>query len=376
MYSLIKKDNKTKARLGVFLTPHGSIDTPNFMPVGTIGAVKTLSPYEVKDAGTQIMLSNAYHLFLRPGPDTIKSAGGLHRWINWPGPILTDSGGFQIFSLARLCRIEDDGVEFRSHIDGASFFMTPESVVDFQLLLGSDIMMVLDECLPYPCPREKVMRSMELTAGWAKRSMSNFTAQKPSSGNFPTPGSLLFGIIQGGMYPDLRRQAAEQIAGMGFDGYALGGLSVGEPKELMYDVLDKTAVLMPDDKIRYLMGVGAVEDMFEAVSLGIDIFDCVVPTRNARNGLAFTCAGKIHIRNAGYKNDHSPVDPYCKCDCCRHYTRSYIHHLFNINEILGLKLLSLHNVAFYATLMKNIRESIQEDRFCEFKKEFLHLYIR
>jgi len=374
MYTLIKKDDKTRARLGSFSTPHGMIDTPNFMPVGTIGAVKTLSADEVRKAGTQIMLSNAYHLLLRPGPDTIKSAGGLHKWINWPGPILTDSGGFQIFSLSRLRRIKDDGVEFRSHIDGASFFLTPESAVGFQLLLGSDIMMALDECLPYPCTRDYAIRSMDLTAGWAARGKNSFIKEISAGNIFPTPDSSLFGIIQGGTYLDLRRQSAGQITGIGFDGYALGGLSVGEPRELMYEILDNTVPLMPDDKIRYLMGVGTVEDIFESVQAGIDIFDCVVPTRNARNGLAFTCFGKVRIRNARYKNDYSPIDPSCGCDCCRYYTRSYIHHLFNINEIFGLKLLSLHNVTFYATLMKNIRESISNGNFCEFKKEFLGIY--
>jgi len=368
VFTLIKKDKNTSARLGKLATAHGEVETPNFMPVGTIGAVKTLTPDEVKESGTQILLSNAYHLLLRPGPDTIKQAKGLHNFINWKGPILTDSGGFQIFSLAQLRKIKDDGVEFQSHIDGAKYFVTPESIVEFQMLLGSDIMMVLDECVHYPCQRDYVEKSIKLTTDWAKRGKERFLSETNIA------GCQLFGIIQGGTYPDLRRQSAGQITDIGFDGYAIGGLSVGEPRELMYEILDITIGLIPDESTHYLMGVGTVEDIFESVQRGIDIFDCVVPTRNARNGLAFTSCGKMRIKNARYKMDYTPVDKECTCPCCLNYTRSYIHHLFNINEILGLRLLSLHNVTFYAKLMSEIRQSIADGRLLEFKKEFFAAY--
>ena len=370
MYTLLKKDKSTKARLGKLATAHGEVETPNFMPVGTIGAVKTLAPDEIKESGTQILLSNAYHLLLRPGPDIIKKAGGLHDFMNWKGPILTDSGGFQIFSLAQLRKIKDGGVEFRSHINGEKYFVTPESIVEFQMLLGSDIMMVLDECVHYPCQRDYIEQSIKLTTDWAKRSKEEFILYKQNR------SCQLFGIIQGGTYPDLRRQSAGQIVDIGFDGYAIGGLSVGEPRDLMYEVLDVTVGFIPDESTHYLMGVGTVEDIFESVQRGIDIFDCVMPTRNARNGLAFTFCGKIHIRNARHKTDCTPVDEECTCACCLNYTRSYIHHLFNIHEILGLRLLSLHNVTFYAKLMKNIRQAIRDDRFLEFKSNFLGNYSK
>jgi queuine tRNA-ribosyltransferase len=397
MYTLLKKDKNSKARLGKLATAHGEVDTPNFMPVGTIGAVKTLSPDEVRASGTQIVLANAYHLLLRPGPDIIKNAGGLHSFMNWNGPILTDSGGFQVFSLAQLRKIKDNGVEFRSHIDGAKYFISPESMIEFQMLLGSDIMMVLDECVNYPCQRDYAEKSIKLTTSWAARSKEKFSVQRrvysveknlnkrstpacrsgrPAcrSGTLHAPRSSLFGIIQGGTYPDLRKQSAEQIVNIGFDGYAIGGLSVGEPRELMHEMLEFTVPLIPDQSVHYLMGVGMVEDIFESVQRGIDIFDCVVPTRNARNGLAFTSCGKMHIRNAKYKDDCAPVDEECSCPCCLNYTRSYIHHLFNINEILGLRLLSLHNITFYATMMKNIRQAITDGSFLEFKREFLSKY--
>jgi queuine tRNA-ribosyltransferase len=373
MFKLLKKDRDTSARLGQFVTAHGEVDTPNFMPVGTIGAVKTLSPSEIKESGTQILLSNAYHLLLRPGPDIIRQAGGLHNFMSWKGPILTDSGGFQVFSLAPLRKIKENGVEFQSHIDGAKYFITPESVIEFQMLLGSDIMMVFDECVPYPCQRNYVEKSIQLTTDWALRSKNYFKEKQPQTAN-RKPQTELFGIIQGGTYPDLRRQSAAQISDIGFDGYAIGGLSVGEPRGLMYEILDITVPMVPNDSMRYLMGVGTVEDIFESVERGIDIFDCVVPTRNARNGLAFTPNGKIRIKNAQYKNDFTVLDEECVCPCCLNYTRSYIHHLFNINEILGLRLLSLHNVAFYAKLMKNIREAIRDDRFSDFKNAFLSKY--
>jgi len=367
MYKLLKQDKDSKARLGRLLTAHGEVDTPNFIPVGTSATVKALTPEEVRGAGTQIILSNAYHLLLKPGADVISNAGGLHKFMNWDGPILTDSGGYQVFSLAPLRKITDDGVEFQSHIDGSRHLITPESVVRFQQILGSDIMMVLDECVHYPCQRDYAQRSLKLTTDWARRSKAAFTDRSSSE---------LFGIVQGGTYLDLRKQAVEEILDIDFDSYAIGGLSVGEPRELMYDILEFTVPLLPDDKIHYLMGVGTPQDILEAVDRGIDIFDCVVPTRNGRNGTAFTDKGKFSIRNARFKDDHSPVDEECACPCCKSYTRSYIHHLFNINEILGLRLLSLHNLTFYAKLMRNIRESIKESRFPRFKKEFLASYTQ
>jgi len=371
VYTLLKKDERSNARLGKFATWHGTIDTPNFMPVGTIGAVKTLSSDDIKASGTQIILSNAYHLLLRPGPDIIKQSGGLHSFMGWTGPVLTDSGGFQVFSLAQLRKIRDDGVEFRSHIDGSAFFITPEYMVDFQLLLGSDIIMVLDECVQYPCSRDYVEQSVRLTSDWAKRSKKRFKSVCGSASC-----SRLFGIVQGGTYPDLRVKSAKDIMGIGFDGYAIGGLSVGEGRGLMSEILDATVNILPEGSLRYLMGVGTVEDILESVERGIDIFDCVVPTRNARNGVGFTSGGQLRIRNSRYKNDFAPVDAECGCLCCKKYTRSYIHHLFNINEILGLRLLSLHNITFYATLMQNIRKAISDNSFLEFKQKLLDVFLK
>lgn len=368
MFELIKKDKDTQARSGKITTAHGEVDTPDFMPVGTAGTIKTLTPDEVKSAGIQIVLSNAYHLFLRPGAEIIQQAGGLHSFMNWNGPILTDSGGFQVFSLAQLCKIKDDGVEFQSHIDGSRFFFTPESIVEFQQTLGSDIMMVLDECIPYPAQHDYVKHSLKLTTDWARRSKKGLNL-KPLA-----EYQQLFGIVQGGMYLDLRKEAAEQLVEIGFDGYALGGLSVGEPRELMYEIVESTIPMLPKEKPHYLMGVGTVTDIFESVERGVDIFDCVVPTRNGRNGVAFTAAGKMQIRNARYKNENTPIDEECACSCCREYTRSYIHYLFKADEILGLRLLSLHNITFYAKLMQNIRQAIIKNRFLEFKKEFLRNY--
>ena len=376
MYTLLKKDKNTEARLGKIITSHGEVDTPNFMPVGTSASVKTLTPQDLKSVGTQIILSNAYHLLLRPGAQIIENAGGLHKFMNWDGPILTDSGGFQVFSLAQLRKIKDDGVEFQSHIDGSKYFITPESIIDFQKVLGSDIMMVLDECIPYPCEHDYVNIALKRTIDWARRSKKAFILGKKSTTRYASRDTRyeLFGIVQGGAYPDLRKQAVKQLIDIGFDGYAIGGLSVGEPTELMYETLDATINLLPDDKTRYLMGVGTPQDIVEAVSRGIDIFDCVVPTRNGRNGTAFTAEGLVKIRNAKYKNDYSALDKNCDCECCKNYTRSYLNHLFNVNEILGLRLLSLHNVSFYATLMKNIQRSIEDGSFIDFKKSILDIY--
>jgi queuine tRNA-ribosyltransferase len=394
MFRLLKKDKSTHARIGRIETAHGTIETPAFMPVGTAGTVKTLTPGEIKAAGTQIILSNAYHLLLRPGAEVIEAAGGLHKFMDWNGPILTDSGGFQVFSLAPLRKIKDEGVEFQSHIDGSRQFITPESVVDFQLKLGSDIIMVLDECVHYPCQRDYTENSLRLTTDWAKRSrdcfapharfgtksraqargFAEFTLSKGKKLAMTKKGSQLFGIVQGGTYKDLRQQAARQLVDIGFDGYAIGGLSVGEPRELMYEILEYTVPILPEDKVHYLMGVGMPQDIFEAVQRGVDIFDCVVPTRNGRNGSVFTFKGKLSIRNAKHTKDNTPVEEGCSCPCCSNYSRAYLHHLFSINEILGLRLLSLHNIYFYAKLMKNIRQSIKRSDFLEYKREFFINY--
>ncbi len=369
-FNLIHSDIHTKARVGKLITSHGEIDTPCFMPVGTQGTVKAISPGELKECGAQIVLSNAYHLFLRPGMDVIKKAGSLHNFMSWQGPILTDSGGYQVFSLALLRKISDDGVEFQSHIDGQKHFFTPESVIEIQRGLGSDIMMPLDECAHYPCSRDHAEVAMNRTINWAKRSLS--VVRRASC--VVRERQLLFGIVQGATYEDLRKECAKQLIDMDFDGFALGGVSVGEPKNLMYNIVDLTASLLPVEKPRYLMGVGLPEDIIRAVEAGIDMLDCVVPTRYGRNGTAFTSAGKITIRNAPFIEDFRPLDEKCGCYTCKNFSRSYLRHLFNTEELLGLRLVSLHNIYFYLDLMRKIREAIQQDRFTEFKKEFLDSY--
>jgi queuine tRNA-ribosyltransferase len=365
MFTLIHTAKETKARLGRLTTAHGEIDTPCFMPVGTQGTVKTLSPQDLEDSGAQIMLANAYHLFLRPGLEVIKKAGGLHEFMSWRRPVLTDSGGYQIFSLALLRKINDEGVEFQSHIDGMRHFFTPEEVVDIQQAFGSDIMMPLDECVHYPCSQDQARVAMERTLAWARRSKSHIADNDKQ---------LLFGIVQGATYEDLRKECAERIVETGFDGYAVGGVSVGEPKNLMYNMAEIAAGFLPPASPRYLMGVGLPEDIVEAVGLGIDMFDCVVPTRYGRNGTAFTSVGKLTIRNSPYIEDFRPLDPACNCYTCKNFSRAYLRHLFNAGEILGLRLVSLHNVHFYLALMRQIREAIGQDRFLEFKKEFLNNY--
>jgi len=377
-FTLIRQDKNTKARLGKLTTAHGKIDTPCFMPVGTQGTVKAVPPKELEAAGAQIILSNAYHLFLRPGMEVIKKAGGLHQFMSWPKPILTDSGGYQIFSLALLRKVTDKGVEFQSHIDGTKHFLTPEDVIAIQKALGSDIVMPLDECVHYPCSKDHAKVAMERTIDWAKRSKAVLGSRFSVLGEHRTPNTehrqLLFGIIQGATYEDLRQECAKAIVDIGFDGYALGGVSVGEPKNLMYNMINSSAGFMPQDKPRYVMGVGLPEDLIEAVELGYDMFDCVVPTRYGRNGTAFTSAGKITIRNAPYIEDFRPLDERCDCYACKNFSRAYLRHLFNTKEILGLELVSLHNIYFYLQLMRGIREAIAADRFTEFKKEFLAKY--
>lgn len=364
-YKLIKKSKDTKARVGEIKTNHGIIKTPVFMPVGTRATVKTMTPEEVKDLGAQIILSNTYHLFLRPGPEIIEKAGGLHKFMNWHGPILTDSGGFQVFSLSANRKITEEGVTFRSHIDGSKQFLSPEVSIDVQNSLGSDIIMAFDECAPYPATYEYIEHSMNRTTRWAKRCKDHHKN---------TDNQALFGIVQGGMYKDLRKKSAEDLVGMDFPGYAVGGLSVGEPKDIMVDILDYTTDFLPEDKPRYLMGVGTPDYLFEAVEHGIDMADCVLPTRIARNGTAMTSIGKVIAKNGKYKEDFTSLDENCDCYTCKNYTKAYIRHLFNVNEILAYRLLSIHNIYFLTKLMENIRNAILEDRFLEYKKEFYESY--
>jgi len=363
MFKLIHQEKKSKARLGKLTTVHGIIDTPCFMPVGTQGTVKTLSPQELKHSGAQIILANAYHLFLRPGREVIKQAGGLHRFISWDGAILTDSGGYQIFSLALLRKVSDAGVEFQSHVDGLKHFLTPEDVIGIQRDLGSDIIMPLDECVHYPASQDYAQIAMKRTLDWAERSKKTAHA-----------GQLLFGIVQGATYEDLRQECAERLVAIGFDGFAIGGISVGEPKNLRYNMMNFTAGFLPLEKPRYLMGVGMPADILEAVEAGIDLFDCVIPTRYGRNGTAFTSEGKITVRNAPYLADFKALDNKCSCYTCKTFSRAYLRHLFNGDEMLGLRLVSLHNVHFYLELMRKIREAIRQDRFLELKQEFLRSY--
>lgn len=352
-FELIKESKKSGARLGRLHTPHGVIHTPIFMPVGTQATVKAMTPEEVDALGAEIILSNTYHLFLRPGSDLVREAGGLHRFMNWNKPILTDSGGFQVFSLGALRKITEEGVEFRSHIDGAKHFLTPERVMQIENDLGADIIMAFDECPPYPADHDYVKQSLERTTRWLTRCKD---AHKD------TERQALFGIVQGGVYRDLREQSAKEITAIDLPGYAIGGLSVGEPKELMYEVLDYTVPLLPKQKPRYLMGVGSADALLEGVKRGVDMFDCVLPTRVARNGLAMTSQGNVSIKNAQYTRDFSPLDPECDCYTCKNYTKAYLRHLYKANEILSARLLTTHNLRFLLQYMKNIRQAIAEDR--------------
>ncbi len=347
-------------RLGQIATSRGTIDTPVFMPVGTYATVKTLTPEDLKEIGAAIILSNTYHLYLRPGVETIHDLGGLHRFMHWDGPILTDSGGYQIFSLAPFRTMSEDGVTFRSHLDGSNHFLTPEAVVGLQEGLGVDIMICLDECPGYPAPEAEVRAAADLTLRWAARCQAARTR----------PESALFPVVQGGMLPELRREQAQAMAALDFDGYAIGGLSVGEPKELMLEMLSATTPALPEDKPRYLMGVGTPEDLVEAVALGIDMFDCVLPTRNARNGMAFTTTGKVVIKNAVHGTDPGPLDGTCGCYTCRHYSRAYLRHLYVAREILAYRLLTLHNLYYYLKLMLSMRQAIADGRFAAFRQDF------
>jgi len=370
-YKLLHKDKDAKARVGKLKTPHGEIETPCFMPVGTQASVKAISVRELLECNAQAILGNTYHLYIRPGLEIIEKAGGLHKFMGWDRPILTDSGGYQVFSLAKLRKITPEGVKFSSHIDGRKLFLSPEDVVKIQLGFGSDIAMVLDECVHYPANRNYVEDSVKITLDWARRSKKCLTIEKERSKKHK---SLLFGIVQGGTYMDLRKMCAEELIKIGFDGYAIGGVSVGEPEDLIQDITEATEDFLPQDLPRYLMGVGRPPDLLEAISRGMDMFDCVVPTRNGRNGQAFTSKGEVQLRNAQYKEDFTPIDRECSCYACKNYTRGYIRHLFNTEEILGLRLVSLHNLWFYANLIKSTRDSIQNNEFKDFKKQFLKKY--
>lgn len=364
-YELIAKDERTEARAGIIHTPHGSFETPIFMPVGTQASVKGVSPDELKDLGAGIILSNTYHLFLRPGMELIREAGGLHKFMHWDRAILTDSGGFQVFSLGDLRKITEEGVTFRSHIDGSKKFLSPEVSMQVQMCLGSDIVMAFDECVPYPADYEYAKRSTKRTQRWAERCQRAMTA----------PQQGLFGIVQGGMYKDLRRWHAARLVEMDLPGYAVGGLSVGEPPELMYEMLSYSTSLLPEHKPRYLMGVGTPDHLVEGVARGIDMFDCVYPTRVARNGMAMTWAGRLVMKNANLEHDHRVIEEGCGCYACRNgYTRAYIRHLVRAGEIFGLRLLSLHNLYFLEEFVRRMRAAIIEGRFESFRSEFLAGY--
>jgi queuine tRNA-ribosyltransferase len=364
-YEHIKTCKQSGARLGRVHTPHGSFDTPAFMPVGTQATVKTMSPEELKEMDAGIILSNTYHLFLRPGHELIRRAGGLHKFMNWDRAILTDSGGFQVFSLSENRKITEEGVEFRSHLNGDRLFLSPEKAMEIQNALGSDIMMAFDECPPYPATYEYVKQSTERTSRWAERCLAAHARKSDQA---------LFAIVQGGMHEDLRKQSVADLTSMDFPGYAIGGLSVGEPKQLMYEVLDYTTPLLPADKPRYLMGVGSPDALLEGAIRGIDMFDCVLPTRIARNGTCMTSSGRLVIRNAQYAEDFGPLDPECSCYTCRNYSRAYIRHLIKAEETFGIRLTTYHNLHFLLELMKQVRQAIADDRLLDFRDEFFARY--
>jgi len=364
-FEVIKDSKKTKARLGKLFTHHGVIETPVFMPVGTQATVKAMTPRELEDLDIQIILSNSYHLFLRPGHNLIAQAGGLHKFMDWKGAILTDSGGFQVFSLEKLNKINDEGVSFNSHIDGSKHFVSPEKAMEVQMALGADIAMAFDECTPYPAGKYQVEIAAQRTFQWAKRCKEVHHGLNQS----------LFGIVQGGTFKDLRIENAKKLVELDFPGYAIGGLSVGEPKSLMYEILDCTVPWLPNNKPRYLMGVGAPQSILEGVTRGVDMFDCVLPTRNARNGSLFTSSGKLSITNAKYKDDFTPLDNKCKCYTCQNFTRAYLRHLYMSKEMLASTLGTIHNLYFMSFLMKSIRLALLEDRLLEFKEEFLSNFL-
>jgi queuine tRNA-ribosyltransferase len=366
-FSVHHKDKNSKARVGELLTSHGIVKTPIFMPVGTQGSVKAVTQKVLEtEIKAEIVLSNTYHLYLRPGTKIIEQAGGLHKFMNWNLPILTDSGGFQVFSLSELRKIRKEGVEFRSHLDGSKHFFTPKTVIDIQRSIGSDIIMPLDECTPFPCEYEYALKSKNLTSEWAVLNKEAFDSTNPLYGH----EQYLFGIIQGSVYKDLREASAKDLLKIDFDGYAIGGLAVGEATETMYDITDFTTDFMPENKPRYLMGVGRPENILEAIGRGIDMFDCVMPTRNARNAYLFTSMGIVSMRNAAYKDDFTPLDENCSCYTCKNFSRAYLRHLFNAKEILALELATIHNLSFYLNLIKESRQKIIDGSFIEWKDEF------
>ncbi|MDO4701608.1 MAG: tRNA guanosine(34) transglycosylase Tgt [Erysipelotrichaceae bacterium] len=360
-FELLHTCKKSKARYGRLHTPHGIVETPMFMPVGTLATVKFLSPEEIETIGSGVILANTYHLWLRPGQEIIAKAGGVHNFMNYKGPMLTDSGGFQVFSLADTRKINEEGVTFKSHLDGSKLFMSPEISIEVQNKIGADIIMSFDECIPYPADYNYVKQSVERTLRWAKRGKD---AHKRTD-------QALFGIVQGGDYPDLRKHCALKLVDMDFDGYSIGGTSVGEDKETMYRMIDYSIEHLPQDKPRYLMGVGAVNDILEAIERGVDMMDCVLPTRIARHGTCMTSHGRINIKKATYKEDFTPLDSNCDCYCCKHFTKAYLNHLFKCNEGLGNRLMSIHNLRFLIKLAEDAREAIKEDRFPEFKEQYL-----
>ncbi|MCM3758128.1 tRNA guanosine(34) transglycosylase Tgt [Sporosarcina aquimarina] len=364
-YEHIKTCKQTGARLGIVHTPHGSFETPAFMPVGTMATVKTMSPEELKEIGAGIILSNTYHLWLRPGHEIIREAGGLHKFMNWDRPILTDSGGFQVFSLSDMRKIEEEGVHFRHHLNGSKLFLSPEKAMDIQNALGSDIMMAFDECPPFPATYEYMKASVERTSRWAERCLT--AHQRPNDQG-------LFGIVQGGEFEELRKQSAKDLTSLDFPGYAIGGLSVGEPKDIMNRVLEFTTPLLPTDKPRYLMGVGSPDSLIDGAIRGVDMFDCVLPTRIARNGTLMTSNGRVVIKNAKYEKDFGPIDENCECHTCKNYSRAYVRHLIKCNETFGLRLASYHNLYFLLNLMEQVRDAIRNDRLGDFREEFFEQY--
>jgi queuine tRNA-ribosyltransferase len=363
-FELLAKDRQSKARHGRLVTAHGAIETPTFMPVGTQGSVKAASPRELRELNAQIILGNTYHLFVRPGIEVIKHFGGLHSFMNWGGPILTDSGGFQIFSLAKLRKITEDGVRFQNHVDGTPAFISPEIAMEIQAALGSDIAMALDECPPWPCERDYAARSLEMTTRWAGR-CKNAPRQDRQ---------LLFGIVQGATFEDLRKQSAQAIVDLNFDGYAIGGVSVGEPEEEMIRAVESSEPFLPSDKPRYAMGLGTPPQLLEMIARGMDMFDCVLPTRLARNGTSFMSTGTLNLKNAEFAKDKRPIEEGCACPSCRDFTRGYIRHLIKAEEILGLRLITLHNLHFYIELMRQARAKIDNGTFDAFRKDFVSNY--
>ena len=364
-FELAHTDTQTKARAGWLHTDHGDIPTPIFMPVGTQGTVKTLAPRNLEEVNASIILGNTYHLYMRPGHSLIREMGGLHRFISWPKAILTDSGGFQVFSLKELRKIDEEGIVFQSHLDGSRHKFTPQLVLEIQQYLGSDIMMVLDECTPYPAERDYAIKSNELTLKWAAEAREIYANLQPLYGH----RQFLFGIVQGSIYKEIREASAKALVDLDFPGYAIGGLAVGEPKQVMFEMTDFCTDILPEQKPRYLMGVGMPDDILNAIERGVDMFDCVIPTRNARNGTVFTSQGKMVLKAARFKKDAQPIDPDCTCYTCQNFSRAYLRHLYNANEILGLHLATLHNVHFYLNLVSQARQAILQDRFKEWKEE-------